>query len=104
MINASDGAVIISKSSIKFICPDPVSHNVDNAEISTSMSEAFRDAEMDLDNPAKFEDIALIISYLIHALQRVDWKQEYLSAASEIKDMVDEQKEKEKRSHLKVIK
>ena len=103
-IDAMSGAVLISSSNIQFVCPDPKSHGIESAEIAKNIQESFSSSEMSLDSPAKFEDIALIMSYLMHALQRVDWKQEYLNAASEIKSMIDDQKEKDKRSHLKVIK
>ena len=104
LINAMDGAIIISPDRIKALSPDPECYQVQDSAIAKNIQDNINNSGMDMETPAKFEDIALITSYILHALNRLDWKQDFLDGASEIQKMLNDEKENEKRSHLKIIK
>tara|TARA_Y100000590_G_scaffold334517_1_gene380613 strand:- start:33 stop:383 length:351 start_codon:yes stop_codon:yes gene_type:complete len=102
------GAIIVSSDMLKVIPPDPTNFFVDDPELATFVEAELNNSPgIKFGHDLGFEDIINILSYLMYAMERPDWKSEFIQALEMSYDEEArqvEQSAKSKAPHLKVIK
>jgi len=102
------GAVIITPASIEVVLPTPNDENSEDLEMAVYVKEDMEtSARVELEHSVGFEGIVNIITYILYALDRGDWKQEFLESMEESMKQIEENERQaeiaKRRSHLRLV-